>query len=124
MSYKDKNLVTGKKYYYKIKGYKKVGKTTYKGSKSKASKAYPKPAKVKITSIKSTAKGAKLYWKKVAGASGYVIYRSESKTGKYTKIKEIKKQTKISYNNTAVSYTHLDVYKRQAVQYRLSLLVA
>lgn len=43
MSYKDKNLVTGKKYYYKIKGYKKVGKTTYKGSKSKASKAYPKP---------------------------------------------------------------------------------
>ena len=85
VSYKDKNLVTGKKYYYKIKGYKKVGKTTYKGSKSKASKAYPKPAKVKITSIKSTAKGAKLYWKKVAGASGYVIYRSESKTGKYTK---------------------------------------
>ena len=47
---------------------------------------------MKITSIKSTAKGAKLYWKKVAGASGYVIYRSESKTGKYTKIKEIKKQ--------------------------------
>ena len=49
VSYKDKNLVTGKKYYYKIKGYKKVGQTTYKGSKSKASKAYPKPAKVKIT---------------------------------------------------------------------------
>lgn len=114
VSYKDKNLVTGKKYYYKIKGYKKVGKTTYKGSKSKASKAYPKPAKVKITSIKSTAKGAKLYWKKVAGASGYVIYRSESKTGKYTKIKEIKKQTKISYNSTGLLKGKTYYYKVMA----------
>ena len=114
VSYKDKNLVTGQKYYYKIKGYKKVGKTTYKGSKSKASKAYPKPAKVKITSIKSTAKGAKLYWKKVAGASGYVIYRSESKTGKYTKIKEIKKQTKISYNNTGLLKGKTYYYKVMA----------
>lgn len=114
VSYKDKNLVTGKKYYYKIKGYKKVGKTTYKGSKSKASKAYPKPAKVKITSIKSTVKGAKLYWKKVAGASGYVIYRSESKTGKYTKIKEIKKQTKISYNNTGLLKGKTYYYKVMA----------
>lgn len=114
VSYKDKNLVTGKKYYYKIKGYKKVGKTTYKGSKSKASKAYPKPAKVKITSIKSTAKGAKLYWKKVAGASGYVIHRSESKTGKYTKIKEIKKQTKISYNNTGLLKGKTYYYKVMA----------
>lgn len=114
VSYKDKNLVTGKKYYYKIKGYKKIGQTTYKGSKSKASKAYPKPAKVKITSIKSTAKGAKLYWKKVAGASGYVIYRSESKTGKYTKIKEIKKQTKISYNNTGLLKGKTYYYKVMA----------
>ena len=114
VSYKDKNLVTGHKYYYKIKGYKKVGKTTYKGSKSKASKAYPKPAKVKITSIKSTAKGAKLYWKKVACASGYVIYRSESKTGKYTKIKEIKKQTKISYNNTGLLKGKTYYYKVMA----------
>ena len=114
VSYKDKNLVTGKKYYYKIKGYKKVGHTTYKGSKSKASKAYPKPAKVKITSIKSTAKGAKLYWKKVAGASGYVIYRSESKTGKYTKIKEIKKQKKISYNNTGLLKGKTYYYKVMA----------
>lgn len=114
VSYKDKNLVTGKKYYYKIKGYKKVGKTTYKGSKSKASKAYPKPAKVKITSIKSTAKGAKLYWKKVAGASGYVIYRSESKTGKYTKIKEIKKQKKIFYNNTGLLKGKTYYYKVMA----------
>lgn len=114
VSYKDKNLVTGKKYYYKIKGYKKIGQTTYKGSKSKASKAYPKPAKVKITSIKSTAKCAKLYWKKVAGASGYVIYRSESKTGKYTKIKEIKKQTKISYNNTGLLKGKTYYYKVMA----------
>lgn len=114
VSYKDKNLVTGQKYYYKIKGYKKVGKTTYKGSKSKASKAYPKPAKVKITSIKSTAKGAKLYWKKVVGASGYVIYRSESKTGKYTKIKEIKKQKKIFYNNTGLLKGKTYYYKVMA----------
>ena len=69
---------------------------------------------MKITSIKSTAKGAKLYWKKVAGASGYVIYRSESKTGKYTKIKEIKKQTKISYNNTGLLKGKTYYYKVMA----------
>ena len=48
----------GKKYYYKIKGYKKAGKTTYKGSKSKAFQRHIQSRQSEITSIKSTAKGA------------------------------------------------------------------
>lgn len=115
-SYVDKNLVTGQTYYYKVKSYKKVGNVNYKSSKSKASKTYPKPAKAKISSVKATAKGAKITWKKVSGASGYIVYRSETKKGTYVKVKQIKKQSKKSYNNTGLLKGKTYYYK--VVAYR------
>ncbi len=115
-SYTDKKLVTGQTYYYKVKAYKKVGSVKYKSSKSKASKTYPKPAKAKISSIKATSKGAKITWKKVSGASGYIVYRSEGKNGTYVKVKQIKKQSKKSYNNTGLLNGKTYYYK--VVAYR------
>ena len=65
----------------------------------------------------------KVKWNKIDGVSGYQIYRADSKDGTYRKIKTAGSGTS-SYKDTgleagkryyykAVSYTHLDVYKRQ-----------
>lgn len=98
-SYTDKNLVTGQSYSYKIKAYRTIGTTKYKGSRSKAVSAIPVPGKTKITSIISSGSGAALTWKTISGASGYEIYRSESKNGTYKRVKTIKKQSRCSYTN-------------------------
>ncbi len=51
-----------------------------------------------ICSLSNTTSGMKLTWSKVAGASGYYIYRSTSSSGTYTKIATIK-------NNSTITYT-------------------
>lgn len=56
-----------------------------------------KAAAPKSVKAKKTSKGIKLTWKKVKGASGYVIYRSYKKAKGYKKIATIKKGTKKLY---------------------------
>ncbi|MGI6499950.1 MAG: hypothetical protein ACOX1S_03555 [Anaerostipes sp.] len=88
-TWKNTGLKTGKKYYYKVLGYQKNnGGTKYSqwsntaGVKLKLPapdfKLHPKKGTIKVT------------WKKVAGASGYVIYRAKSKGGTYKKLKTAK----------------------------------
>lgn len=115
--YTDRNLITGKKYYYKVKAYRKVNKTIYKGSRSKKAKGKPALTKPEITQIKSSSKGAKVYWSPVSGASGYMIYRSEKINGTYTKIKQITKQSKKSYNNAGLLKGKTYYYK--VIAYRI-----
>ena len=45
------------------------------------------PAKVTAKALK---KSAKITWKKVAGATGYEVYRANKKKGKYKKVKTLK----------------------------------
>lgn len=91
----------GSKHTFKLRAYKTAsdGSKTY-GSYSKAVKAVAAPAKVK----KFKAEPGSMYrvalsWKKVTGASGYQIYRSKSKKGKYSLVKTIKKGKTIRYTN-------------------------
>ncbi len=55
------------------------------------------PANIKSLSVryKSDSK-ATVSWKKVSGASGYEIYRSDKKNGKYTRIKTVKSGKTVS----------------------------
>jgi hypothetical protein len=60
----------------------------------------PTPKNVKVTAIK--AKQLKVTWKKVSGASGYIIYMAKKnmttgRIGKYKKVKTIKKSSTVSY---------------------------
>lgn len=83
--FKQSKLKSSTTYYYKIRAYKKVGKTYIYGEYSNVLSARTRPAapKAKVVSGK---KRAEITWNKVARADGYEVYMSTSKGGKYTKI--------------------------------------
>lgn len=88
-SYTDKSVKAGKTYYYKI-----AAKGNGKVSDSALSRKYAKItvlARPKV-SVKALKKGkVKVSWKKVKGASGYVVYTSKSKSKGYKKAAKISK---------------------------------
>lgn len=101
-TYKDKSLTTGKKYYYKVEAINKVnGKKGYSGdSDAVAGKTI---AKVTLTAMKAVNSNTiSLSWKKVSGVSGYEIYRSTSKSGKYELVGRVSGAKTTSYEDTTV----------------------
>lgn len=85
LEYTDKKLTTGKTYYYKVCAYYKNGSKVTYGTYSNVVSVKPVPAKTTISSITSVDyKTVKLNWKAVSGSSGYQIYKSTKKSGKYT----------------------------------------
>lgn len=111
-SYTDKKLEGGKKYSYKIKAYTLVGKTKYKSKKSSAVSSIAGLGKVNLKSAKSVKSGIKLKWSAVSGATGYRIYRSNKKNGKYKYIKNIK-------NRLTVKYTDKKAVKGKKYYYKI-----
>ncbi len=74
------------------------GTGNYTGTKSVTFPIVPKaPSGLRVN--KTGGKTATLRWKKVKGATGYVLYRSNKKNGRYKKIKMLKKGKLISYRN-------------------------
>lgn len=97
-NFTDKNVSTGKTYYYKVRAYRKVGNSRDYGSYSTKLKASTKcntpVITVSSTSSKNTGNTTKtgkvkISWKKITGAYGYAVYRADSKTGSYKKIKTV-----------------------------------
>ena len=114
-TYTHKSLTTGKKYYYKIRAYKKVGNSTYYGSFSGAKTSKPSLEVPSGVSVSKPGYGkAKLSWKKVSGASGYEIRRSTSYYGSYEKIKTISSGSTLSYTNSKLSSGRYYYYKIRA----------
>lgn len=86
VKYSDKNIKSGKKYFYKIVV---TGVLNGKEINSGYSKAVSNRTlkQVKISSIKATiTDGLKLKWGKITDASSYRIFRSTSKNGNYKRI--------------------------------------
>lgn len=109
----DKKLSSGKVYYYKVRAYKTVnGKKAY-GSYSSTLTASTKPLKVSLTAKSNGRKGV-LSWKTVEGASGYEIYRSTSRNGKYSRIKTLAKGTARSFTDSKLSGNKTYWYKTRA----------
>ena len=113
-SWTDSSVKTGKTYYYKIKVVVKTqnGNQTSGFSNVKSAKAVP--AKTTLKAKASNAKNVKLTWSKVKGASGYEIYRSNSKDGKYSKVKTISKGSTTSYKNGKLKKSTTYYYKIRA----------
>lgn len=88
IKYTDKKVKTGKKYYYKVVAVNEKGETV----DSKTVKATPKAKKLKVKAKKKAGRTV-LSWKKVKGATGYKVYRSTKKNGKYKKVKTITKKS-------------------------------
>lgn len=85
-SYTVTKLKPGKTYTYKIRAYAVKNGAT-KRSSFVTLKISTKPAATSITSIRSSkSKQVVLKWKKVSGATEYIIYRSTSKKGTYKSI--------------------------------------
>ncbi len=116
LSYTDKDLTCGKKFYYKVKAYRTVGETNYYGSESKIRYNYTRPAKTKFSDTQTTYKSTKitLNWTKTAGAEGYEVYRATSKNGTYKKVKTLSGKSTTSWTNTGLSKSKTYYYKVRA----------
>ena len=88
------------------------GEQTSGFSNVKSAKAVP--AKTTLKAKASDAKNVKLTWSKVKGASGYEIYRSNSKDGKCSKVKTISKGSTTSYKNGKLKKSTTYYYKIRA----------
>ena len=113
LSYSNTGLTTGKTYYYKVRSYKLVdGKKVYSNYSDIVS-ASPKLFTPSVTLSKGTKK-ATVKWKKISGASGYEIYRSNSKSGTYSKVKSISRGSTTSYTNSGLTSKKGYYYKIRA----------
>lgn len=99
--YTDQKLAAGKTYKYKVCAYKTYKDKNYKGAYSTEKqvkiKKTEKPAKVKTIKLSTKDAAVTVQWSKVSRATGYQVYRLNTKTGKYTKIAAVKGT---SYRNT------------------------
>lgn len=91
IQYTDKKLKSGTTYFYKVCAYQKKGSKVSTGKFSKVVSVKPTPAAPVVNSVTSKDyKTVQIKWKKVAGASGYLIYRSSTKSGGYRQVAEAK----------------------------------
>lgn len=115
VSYTDKKVTVGKKYYYKVCAYKKVKGMKVYGEKSSAKGRKHILGAVAIQSGVSTGYNKiTLKWNKITGANGYQIYRASGKNGSYKKIKTITKGSTVSYTNTGLQCGAAYYYKIRA----------
>ena len=107
-SYKDKNVKAGYKYSYTVKAHKKVnGKKVYSGYNKKGLSGKLNT----IVSLSVKNKTVSISWKKTTGATGYYIYRSGSKNGKFSKIKTITNGKTLKYTDKKVKTGNTYYYK-------------
>lgn len=115
VSYTDKNRTCGTVYYYKVCAYRAAGGKNAYGYASDAKSGKAVPSKVSF-SIQTEPYGTKviLKWDKTKDASGYVIYRSSKKNGKYTKIKTITKADTVKWTDSGLKKGNVYYYKIRA----------
>lgn len=91
-SYTDKSVKNGTTYKYMVKA---VDGSIVSGydSDGESIKRLAAPTHV---SVKSAKKGITFKWKKVTGASGYIVYRKTG-SGSYKELKKVKGSTKVTY---------------------------
>ncbi len=88
-NYTNKNLLPGKTYYYKIRAYKKFGKSKIYSSYSKVLSKTIKPTAVSLFEGNLTSyESADLSWGWASYASGYEIYMADFITGDYVPVKQ------------------------------------
>lgn len=115
LSYTNKKLTTGKNYYYKVRAYVKSGSKVRYGSFSSVVTVKPVPVKTTIASVDSVNYNTvQLKWKSVSGASGYMIYKSTNKTGKYTLAQTVSGKNTVKGNVTGIAAGRTYYFKVRA----------
>lgn len=108
-TYTNKNLTSATGYSYQIRAYRLVGDTKYFSNTTTAIYAATAPARITTLKATSTKTKVKLSWKKVTGATGYIVYRYNPKTKTYKKLKKVK----------TTSYTDTGLTKNTSYKYRV-----
>lgn len=118
IKYLDAGKKSGTKYYYKVAPFVLIDNDPLQAVASKAMPGIlnvapaPKLAKPKIGSCSSTnSKSIKVTWGKVAGASGYQLFRATSKNGTY---KAVKTLSQLNFTNTALQTGTMYYFKVRA----------
>jgi len=113
-SYTHKGLTIGSAYYYKVRAYKNVnGSKSYSAYTSTASLTLPVPTPTNIKTANAGAVAVTVSWGKVSDASGYIIYRAESKSGIYKQVGKAG-STKSTYTDTGLKNKKTYYYKVRA----------
>lgn len=103
-------LTPGKVYYFYVAGYNIVKNVKYTSTLNSGIKRAVPLGPATITSITNPSKGRVwLSWKPVTSATQYVVYRSTSLSGSYTRL----------YSTTALSYTDTGLIPGRVYYYRI-----
>lgn len=97
-TYKDSGLTAKTTYQYRVRGYsynQNTKKTTYTAWKTIKVKTWGSNLNLKANAVSS--KKVKLTWKKVAGAQGYEIYRTDTSSYAGTKVESVGQEDFASY---------------------------
>lgn len=108
-SYTVKKLKSATTYRFKVRCYKTVEDTRYYSEYSDIIYTATKPDKPTKLTYKSTKNSVTLSWKKSAGATGYIVYRYDTKTKKYNKIASVKTN----------KYSDKQLTKNKAYKYKI-----
>lgn len=110
--YIDKNLVTDKKYYYKMKAFVGDRETDFTEVKSGTPKVLVPKMKKKAS---VTSNSIKVSWNKSTGAHGYYVYRKQGVSGEWKQIATITDAETTSYKDTKATgryYYAVRAYKK------------
>lgn len=108
-SWKNTGLTCGKTYYYKVRAYRQAGTKKKYSNYTAIKSCKTKPATPSVSSVAGK-KRVTIKWKKVTGATRYVVYRATAKNGKYKKIATLKSNRR-SYTNTKLKSKKAYYYK-------------
>lgn len=115
VTYKDSNLKTGKTYTYTVRAYRKTnGKIIMSGYVKKGISGKPVPAKTSLSFSRKSSSSVKVSWKKVSGASGYVVYRSEADSEEYSRVKHITSGSTLKFTDKNLKRGTIYLYKIRA----------
>lgn len=98
ISYVDKTAKSGSTYTYTVRAVNKG----IAGGYDKNGKSIKRLADTKVTSVTNVTSGITVKWSRVAGATGYYVYRKTS-TGSWSRIAELKGASTLGYTDTKAS---------------------
>ena len=114
-SYTKTKLTTGTKYTYKVRAYKfNQTKKVYSGYSKNVTITPTLSSVSNAKAVNNAKQAAKISFKKVNGASGYVIYRATKKNGKYKAVTTLKKGSIVTYTNKKLKKKSTYYYKVRA----------